>query len=173
MYVAVAVFGFCLGPLGGVSRLAFADIIPPGHEAEFFALMEISDKGSSWMGPTFVTALWTAFPAHSRLAFVYLLLSCTVALAIMSTIDVKIALRDASSLKMAMRMRKLKQKSESAGIVRAGARGGAQRRTRVRQNHQLFLARLLCLQVSCFASHAMQGDTYSAHSISCDFSSVV
>ena len=113
MFIWITGFGFCLGPLGGISRLAFVDIIPPGHEAEFFALMEITDKGSSFIGPAIVSALWTAFPNHVRLAFLYLLLICSVAIGLLLTVDPKIALRDASSLKMAMRMRKLKKKRES------------------------------------------------------------
>jgi UMF1 family MFS transporter len=29
----------------------FSDLVIPGKEAEFFALYEITDKGSSWLGP--------------------------------------------------------------------------------------------------------------------------
>ena len=121
MYIFCVLFGFCLGPLGGISRLAFVDMIPPGHEAEFFALMEISDKGSSWLGPLITTVIWTNFPGkeHIRLAFIYLFGICTVALALTMSIDMKVALRDASSLKMAMRMRKLKKKREFGGDLLA------------------------------------------------------
>eukprot|EP00960_Hanusia_phi_P014924 441759-Hanusia_phi.AAC.2 len=36
----------------------FADLTVPGKEAEFFALFEITDKGSSWLGPLVVGEIY-------------------------------------------------------------------------------------------------------------------
>ena len=36
------------------SKVLFTELIPPGDEAEFFSLYEITDKGSSWFGPLMV-----------------------------------------------------------------------------------------------------------------------
>lgn len=39
------IFGFALGPIQSYSRSLYSMLIPQGHESEFFALYEISDKG--------------------------------------------------------------------------------------------------------------------------------
>lgn len=40
-----------LGGIQALSRSYFSTLIPAGTEAEYFALYEISDKGTSWIGP--------------------------------------------------------------------------------------------------------------------------
>lgn len=49
------VLGACIAVvLGGsqaISRSLFARMIPPGKEAEFFSIYEISERGTSWLGP--------------------------------------------------------------------------------------------------------------------------
>lgn len=49
------ILGACIAVvLGGsqaISRGLFAQMIPPGKEAEFFAIYEVSERGTSWMGP--------------------------------------------------------------------------------------------------------------------------
>ena len=40
-----------IGAVQSYSRTMFCDLLIPGKEAEFFALFEITDKGSSWLGP--------------------------------------------------------------------------------------------------------------------------
>jgi UMF1 family MFS transporter len=42
-----------LGGTQALSRSTFSRMIPPGKEAEYFGLYEISDKGTSWLGPLF------------------------------------------------------------------------------------------------------------------------
>ncbi len=46
--------GFIAIVLGGsqcISRSLFAQMIPPGKEAEFFSIYEVSERGTSWLGP--------------------------------------------------------------------------------------------------------------------------
>ncbi|KAI8903858.1 autophagy-related protein 22-like protein [Gorgonomyces haynaldii] len=43
--------GFLLGATQSSCRVLFSDLVPPGLEAEFFGLYEITDKGSAWIGP--------------------------------------------------------------------------------------------------------------------------
>ena len=49
------ILGACIAVvLGGsqaISRSLFARMIPPGKEAEFFSIYEISERGTSWIGP--------------------------------------------------------------------------------------------------------------------------
>lgn len=46
--IAIAIV---LGGIQALSRSYFSTLIPAGTEAEYFALYEISDKGTSWIGP--------------------------------------------------------------------------------------------------------------------------
>merc|ERR1719499_93165 len=50
-YIYAVFWSLNFGSLGGFSRSIFASIVPVGKESEMFALFEITDKGSSWMGP--------------------------------------------------------------------------------------------------------------------------
>jgi UMF1 family MFS transporter len=43
--------GIVLGGSQALSRSLFSQLIPHGREAEYFGLYEISDKGTSWLGP--------------------------------------------------------------------------------------------------------------------------
>jgi UMF1 family MFS transporter len=50
-FVLAAAIGLVLGGSQALSRSLFAQLIPKGKEAEYFALYEISDRGTSWLGP--------------------------------------------------------------------------------------------------------------------------
>ena len=43
--------GLVLGGSQALSRSLFSQLIPKGKEGEYFGLYEISDKGTSWLGP--------------------------------------------------------------------------------------------------------------------------
>jgi len=45
--------GLVLGGSQALSRSLFAQLIPAGKEGEYFGFYEISDKGTSWLGPLF------------------------------------------------------------------------------------------------------------------------
>ena len=40
-----------MGGTQALSRSLFSQLIPPGKEAEYFGFYEISDRGTSWLGP--------------------------------------------------------------------------------------------------------------------------
>jgi UMF1 family MFS transporter len=46
-----AVIALVLGGSQALSRSLFSRMIPDGHEAAFFGLYEITDRGTSWLGP--------------------------------------------------------------------------------------------------------------------------
>ena len=46
-----AVIAIVLGGSQALSRSLFSQMIPRGHEASFFGLYEISERGTSWIGP--------------------------------------------------------------------------------------------------------------------------
>jgi len=73
LYFFTSLIGFNIGPLQCYSRTIFADLIPIGEEATMFALYEITDKGSSWLGPIILGAIVQG-GANMRYIFVYLVL---------------------------------------------------------------------------------------------------
>lgn len=66
------IHGLMLGPVQSFSRTLFADLVIPGCEAEFFALYEITDKGSSWLGPLVVGEIYRVTRSINA-GFLYLL----------------------------------------------------------------------------------------------------
>ncbi|KAI8620009.1 vacuole effluxer Atg22 like-domain-containing protein [Chytriomyces sp. MP71] len=71
LFPAGIVYGCLLGAIQSFSRVLFSELIPRGHEGEFFALYSITDKGSSWFGPLIVGAITDA--THEiRYGFIFL-----------------------------------------------------------------------------------------------------
>ncbi|MBP7691699.1 MAG: MFS transporter [Anaerolineales bacterium] len=50
-WVLGACIALVMGGSQAISRSLFAQMIPPGKEAEFFSIYEISERGTSWVGP--------------------------------------------------------------------------------------------------------------------------
>jgi UMF1 family MFS transporter len=50
-FVLAAGIGMVMGGSQALSRSLFAQLIPAGKEAEYFSLYEVSDRGTSWLGP--------------------------------------------------------------------------------------------------------------------------
>jgi len=47
--------GTATGPQQSYTRSIYSSALPKGHEAEFFGLYQITDKGTAWAGPLLVT----------------------------------------------------------------------------------------------------------------------
>ena len=77
MYVLAVWFGFFLGAAQAYGRALFSELIPQGHEADMFALFEITDKGSSWLGPL-VTSIILQQTGKIRPVLIYLLCAMVV-----------------------------------------------------------------------------------------------
>ncbi|CAG8748578.1 21281_t:CDS:2 [Gigaspora margarita] len=89
-------FGFLLGAIQSYCRVLFGSIMPRGHENELFSLYEITDKGSSWLGPL-VTGLISNATHDLRYTYWFLLVMMTVPIAIIYTVDVQKGKDDAES----------------------------------------------------------------------------
>lgn len=50
-FALAMLIGTVLGGSQALSRSVFSQLIPAGREAEYFSIYEISDKGTSWLGP--------------------------------------------------------------------------------------------------------------------------
>jgi UMF1 family MFS transporter len=65
----------------------FARMIPPGREAEYFSLYEVSERGTSWIGPL-LFGLALQFTDSYRVAIVSLMVFFVVGFALLSRVDV-------------------------------------------------------------------------------------
>merc|ERR1719247_3917289 len=72
MYVFAVVHGFILGPIQAFTRTLYSDLVPVGRESEFFALYQVTDKGSSFIGPLVISYVAESCPSL-HYGFVYLL----------------------------------------------------------------------------------------------------
>jgi UMF1 family MFS transporter len=50
-WILGAFIALVMGGSQALSRSLFAQMIPPGKEAEFFSIYEVSERGTSWIGP--------------------------------------------------------------------------------------------------------------------------
>ena len=87
MYVVGAVYGLILGGVGAYCRALYAELIPPGSEAAFYALYAITDKGSSIFGPAIVGAITDRF-GGIRPAFVFLVVLVGLPLPLLLLVNV-------------------------------------------------------------------------------------
>jgi len=56
-WIMGAFIGMVLGSAQALSRSLYSQMIPVGRESSFFGLYEISEKGTSWMGPLMFTII--------------------------------------------------------------------------------------------------------------------
>lgn len=94
------VIGFFLAlVLGGsqaLSRSLFSQMIPADHEAEYFGFYEISERGTSWIGPLLFAAA-VQLTGSQRLAIVSLILFFVLGLLLLIRVDVRQAILDAGN----------------------------------------------------------------------------
>jgi len=57
LYFLGPIYGLAVGATQSCSRSVYISLVPPGHESEFFGFFELTDKGSSWIGPLIVAAM--------------------------------------------------------------------------------------------------------------------
>jgi UMF1 family MFS transporter len=50
-FVLAAAIGMVLGGSQALSRSLFSHMVPRGKEAEYYSVYEVSDRGTSWLGP--------------------------------------------------------------------------------------------------------------------------
>ena len=53
-YILCAVYAFVAGAEQAFTRGLYSEMIPKGHESEFFSFYEVTDKGTAWLGPLVV-----------------------------------------------------------------------------------------------------------------------
>ncbi len=89
------VVAIILGGSQALSRSLFSQMIPPGREAEFFSFYEVSERGTSWMGP-FLFALVNDRFSSLRFGILSVIVLFIVGLGLLLTVNVPRAIAEAS-----------------------------------------------------------------------------
>lgn len=94
LWILGVAIGVVLGGSQALSRSLFSQMIPGGKEAEYFGLYEISERGTSWIGPA-VFALAVQLTGTQRVAIISLIIFFIVGLALLSQVNVRKAMIEA------------------------------------------------------------------------------
>jgi MFS transporter, UMF1 family len=83
-----------LGGSQALSRSLFSQMIPAGREAEYFGIYEVSERGTSWIGPL-VFAVAVQLTGTQRIAIISLIIFFLAGLALLSRVNVRRAMQEA------------------------------------------------------------------------------
>jgi MFS transporter, UMF1 family len=95
-WAMAAMIAIVLGGSQALSRSLFSRMIPAGREASFFGLYEISERGTSWLGPLVFGAVVGATNSY-RQAILSLIVFFVVGLIILSLTDTDKAIHQAGN----------------------------------------------------------------------------
>ena len=95
-YALACVIAIVLGGSQALSRSLFSRMIPAGREASFFGLYEISERGTSWIGPL-IFARVVASTGSYRDAILSLIVLFLSGMVVLAATDVGAAERDSQS----------------------------------------------------------------------------
>ena len=95
-WVMAGVIAIVLGGSQALSRSLFSRMIPPGKEASFFGLYEVSERGTSWMGPLLFSVV-IARTGSYRQALLSLIFFFVVGLVVLAVTNTDQAIRQASA----------------------------------------------------------------------------
>jgi UMF1 family MFS transporter len=96
-YLLAVVIGFVMGGTQALSRSLFSQLIPTGKEAEYFGFYEISDRGTSWLGP-FLFALTYQLTGSYRYAIFSLVFFFVVGGFLLSRLNMRRAIVAAGNI---------------------------------------------------------------------------
>jgi UMF1 family MFS transporter len=83
-----------LGRTQALRRSLFSQLIPPGQEAEYFGFYEISERGTSWIGPI-VFAVAVQLTGSQRLGIVSLIIFFVAGLLLLTRVNIRQAIVEA------------------------------------------------------------------------------
>jgi MFS transporter, UMF1 family len=90
-YLLAALIGIVLGGSQALSRSLFSHMIPTGQEAAYFSLYEISERGTSWLGPL-VFGLMLQLTGSYRSALISLVVFFVAGFALLAVVNVRRAI---------------------------------------------------------------------------------
>ncbi len=88
--------GLVLGGSQALSRSLFSQLIPAGKEAEYFGIYEISDKGTSWLGPLLFGLAYTVTGSY-RVAIISLVVFFVVGFVALAAVPIRRAIEQAGN----------------------------------------------------------------------------
>ena len=86
LIAAAGFYGLAMGPMQGFSRTLFGSLIPRGNESAFFSLYEVTNKGSSFLGPLVLGAVAQG-TGSMRLGLIYSIIMIALPLMALSSVD--------------------------------------------------------------------------------------
>ncbi len=95
-FVMGGVIAVVLGGSQALSRSLFSLMIPRGQESEYFSLYEVSERGTSWLGPL-VFGLTLQLTGSYRLALLSLALFFAVGFLVLIRVNTEQAIREAGN----------------------------------------------------------------------------
>jgi UMF1 family MFS transporter len=95
-YIMSGAIGFVLGGSQALSRSLFSQMIPAGRESSFFGIYEISERGTSWIGPI-VFGIVAQMTNSYRPAILALIVFFIAGSVILFFADTKRAIREAGN----------------------------------------------------------------------------
>ena len=95
-WILGAFIALVMGGTQAVSRSLFANMIPPGKEAEFFSIYEVSERGTSWLGPL-AFGLVNQLSGSLRPALASIILFFVVGLFLLLRVDVRRAIAESGN----------------------------------------------------------------------------
>lgn len=93
-FILGALIAIVLGGSQAISRSIFAQMIPKGKEAEFFSFYEVSERGTSWIGPL-IFGLANQWFGSLRIAILSLIFFFIMGLILLPRVNVQKAIEDA------------------------------------------------------------------------------
>jgi MFS transporter, UMF1 family len=93
-FILGALIAIVLGGSQAISRSMFAQMIPKGKEAEFFSFYEVSERGTSWIGPL-LFGLANQWFGSLRIAILSLIFFFVMGLILLPRVNVQKAIDDA------------------------------------------------------------------------------
>ncbi|MBM4427744.1 MAG: MFS transporter, partial [Chloroflexi bacterium] len=93
-FILGAFIALVMGGSQAISRSLFAQMIPKGKEAEFFSFYEISERGTSWIGPL-IFGLANQIFGDLRIAILSLIFFFIMGLILLPFVNVNKAIADA------------------------------------------------------------------------------
>jgi UMF1 family MFS transporter len=95
-WIMGAILAMVLGGSQALSRSLFSQMIPGGHEAAFFGVYEITERGTSWIGP-FLFGLVASVTGSYRQAILSLVVLFIAGMLMLFFTDTEQAIQDASN----------------------------------------------------------------------------
>lgn len=96
LFVMGAVLGVILGGSQALSRSLFSQMIPSDQEAKYFGFYEISERGTSWIGPL-VFAAAVQLTGSQRVAIISLIIFFVLGLLLLLRVNVREAMLEAGN----------------------------------------------------------------------------